>query len=105
MAAPTVSELAAFTGRTVSSEQGGAVLQVANSQVRAYVRGVGYINGEPNAELASVVLTLAARYLAHPRQISMDESEGPASASYRSNPGFFSAAEMFTMNRYRVRAL
>lgn len=103
MAAPTVSELGAFLGRAVTSEQGAAALQVATAQVKAYVRGGP--NWEPNDELASVILTLAARYLAHPRQISMDESEGPASVSYRSNPGSFSLSEIYTLNRYRTRAL
>jgi hypothetical protein len=104
MAAPTALDLGAFLGRTVSSGQGESVLQVATSQVRAYVRGQGFTDGVPNDELASVVLTLAARYFAHGRQIAMDEAVGPESVSYRSSPGSFTVAEIFTMNRYRVRS-
>ncbi|APE18265.1 hypothetical protein BOH72_26285 [Mycobacterium sp. WY10] len=105
MPAPTVLELGAFLGRTVAPEQGAAVIQVATAQVRAYTRGVGFADGEPNDELASVILGLASRYLAHPRMIAMDETEGPSSAIWRSSPGSFTVAEIFTLNRYRVRAL
>ncbi len=105
MAAPSVADLGAFTGRTVSPEQGDAVLRVADSQVRAYTRGVGYTDGVPNDELASVVLCLAARYLVHPGQIAMDLTEGPSSVNYRSSPGSFTVSEFYTMNRYRRRAL
>lgn len=78
---------------------------MATAQVRAYTRDVGFTNGVPNDELASVILCLATRYLAHPRQISLDETEGPASVSYRSSPGSFTVSEMFTLNRFRQRAL
>jgi hypothetical protein len=105
MAAPTVSDLAALAGTAVSTGQGTAVLQIATAQVRAYVRGQGFnATGEPNDELASVILCLASRYLAHPRQLAMDEAEGPSSVSFRSSPGSFSVSELFTLNRYRVNA-
>lgn len=81
------------------------MLQVATAQVRAYVRGVGFADGAPNDELAAVILCLATRYLAHPRQLAMDETEGPASVSYRSSPGSFTVSETFVLNRYRQRAL
>jgi len=104
VAAPQVSDLAAWTGQAVSQEQGAAVLQVATAQVRAYVRGNGFVDGVPNDELASVITCLAARYLAHPRQIAMDETEGPSAVGFRSSSGSFTVAELFTLNRYRVRA-
>ncbi len=106
MAAPTVNDLGDFVGRAVSAEQAGAALRVATSQVRAYVRGVGFdADGSPNDELGAVVLCLAARYLAHPRIIGLDESERPASVSFRTSPGSFTVAELYTLNRYRQRAL
>jgi hypothetical protein len=104
VATPSVADLVAFTGKAASSEQGEAVLSVANAQVRSYVRGVGYADGVPNEELAAVVLYLAARYLAH-TGVNMDLTEGPSSVSYRSSPGSFSVSETFTLNRFRVRAL
>ena len=104
MPAPTVADLGVLLGRAVASEQGAAAIQVATAQVRAYTRGEGFTDGVPNEELAAVILCLAVRLVSHPRQMAMDETEGPSSVSFRSSPGTFTLSELFTLNRYRVRA-
>lgn len=102
-AAPTSSDLAALLGRTVTPEQGAAVLQAVSGMVKAYVRGgPGW---QPNDELRSVILTCAARLVSHARQIGVSESLGPHSASWRESPVNFSLAERLTMDRYRRKAL
>lgn len=99
---PTVSDLSALLNRPVSAEQGEAVLSIATMAVRAYVRGgPGW---EPNSEQASVILTAAARLIAHPRQIDMSEAVGPQSAAWRGGWNGFSLGERLTLDRYRVTA-
>lgn len=102
MAAPTVADLSALLGRPVSAEQGQAVLSVTTQAVKAYVRGGA--NWAPNDEQASVILTAAARLIAHPRQVDMSETVGPQSASWRSSFQGFTLGERITLDRYRVTA-
>lgn len=104
MSAPTHSELGALLGRTVSSEQGQAVLSIITAMASAYTRGQGFTNGVPNAEIRAVILAAAARLLSNPRGLLVDETEGPAAVSYRSAFTGWSVAESFVLNRYRVRA-
>lgn len=63
MAAPTVSDLGALTGRTVSEEQGTAVLSIATAMASAYTRGPGFTDGVPNDEIRAVILTASARLI------------------------------------------
>jgi hypothetical protein len=105
MAAPTHTELAAFLGRAVTSEQGVAVLQVITSLAKSYTRDQGFIDGEPNDDIRAVIFTAAGRLLSNPRGLLIDETEGPASVSYRSSFQGWTTAELFVLNRYRVRAL
>lgn len=81
MSAPTYTDLGALLGRSVTEVQGNAVIQVVTSMVNAYTRGEGFTSGVPNDELCAVVLTAAARLLAHPRQLGMAETVGPESVS------------------------
>lgn len=104
MSAPTYTDLGALLGRSVTEVQGNAVIQVVTSMVNAYTRGEGFTSGVPNDELRAVVLTAAARLLAHPRQLGMAETVGPESVSYREGFTGFTVAELFTLNRYRKRA-
>lgn len=100
--APTVADLSALLGRTVSAEQGQAVLSLVTLAVRAYVRGgPGW---EPNDEEASVIKSAALRLLAHPRQIDMSEAVGPQSAAWRGGWQGFTLGERITLDRYRITA-
>lgn len=99
---PTVEDLSALLGRTVPAEQGEAVLSVATMAVRAYVRGGP--SWEPNDEESSVILTAAARLIAHPRQVDLSESVGPQSVSFRNGFQGFTLGERITLDRYRVTA-
>jgi hypothetical protein len=105
MAAPTVSDLGALTGRTVSEEQGTAVLAIVTAMASAYTRGQGFTAGVPNGELRAVILTASARLAANSGGLLYDEVEGPSQISYRSAFTGWTVPEQFVLNRYRVRAL
>jgi hypothetical protein len=97
-------ELGALLGRTVTQEQGNAVLAIVTSMAKAYTRDEGFTAGVPNDELRSVILSASARLIAHPRQLGMSENLGPESASWREGFTGWTVAELFTLNRYRKRA-
>jgi hypothetical protein len=80
------------------------VLSTITQLANAYTRGVGFTNGVPNADIAAVILTAAARLLAHPRQLAVDETVGPDSASFRAGFSGWSVLETIVLNRYRVTA-
>jgi hypothetical protein len=104
MAAPTYSDLGALTGRTVSQEQGAAVLAVVTAMASAYTRGQCFTNGVPNDEIRAVILMASARLISNTTGLLYDEVEGPSQISYRSAFTGWSVAELFALNRYRVRA-
>lgn len=105
---PEVSDLTALlygeSGQTVDSEQGTEVLATVTQLANAYTRGVGFTSGVPNADISSVILTASARLLAHPRQLPVDETVGPDSASFRTGFTGWTVLETIVLNRYRVTA-
>jgi hypothetical protein len=106
---PQVADLTALlygdSGQTVDSEQGTQVLATVTQLANAYTRGVGFTDSVPNEDISAVVTTAAARLLAHPRQLAVDETVGPDSASLPRG-GFtgWSVLETIVLNRYRVTA-
>ena len=76
------------------------VQQLAN----AYTRGVGFTSGVPNADISAVILSAAARLYAHPRQLAVDETVGPDSASFHGGFTGWTVLETIVLNRYRVTA-
>lgn len=104
MSAPTYSELGALLGQAVSQEQGTAVLAMISAMASAYTRGEGFNDGAPNSEIRAVILAAAARFISNPRGLLIDETEGPASVSYRSSFQGWTTGELYVLNRYRVRA-
>ncbi|BBX11120.1 hypothetical protein MNVM_02010 [Mycobacterium novum] len=80
------------------------IVSVITIMAKAYTRGNGFSNGEPNDELAAVVTTAAARLAANGAQIAVDETAGVFSRSIRGGFTGWSLAEQFVLNRYRVRA-
>jgi hypothetical protein len=106
---PTVSELTDLlygaSGQTVDSSQGAEVLSTVTQLANAYTRGQGFTDGIPNADISAVILTASARLLAHPRQLAIDETVGPDSASFRGGFTGWSVLETIVLNRYRVTAV
>jgi hypothetical protein len=104
MAAPTYTELAALLGRTVTEEQGSAVLSVITAMATAYTRDIGFTGGVPNDAIKAVILTGASRLISNSSGLLLDETEGPSSVSYRSAFTGWTISELGVLNRYRVRA-
>jgi hypothetical protein len=71
----------------------------------AYTRGQRFSDGIPNADISAVILTASARLLAHPRQLAVDETVGPDSASFRGGFTGWSVLETIVLQRYRVTAV
>ena len=109
MTAPQPSDLTALlygaSGQTVDSTQGAEVLSTVTQLANAYTRGVGFTDGIPNADIAAVIKTAAARRLiTNPSQLLTDSTTGPESASFRTSWTGWTVPELFALNRYRVRA-
>lgn len=78
----------------------GTVVSLVTTLARAYTRGQGFIDGEPNTDIAAVITTASARLSANPEQIPTDVG----SVSIRGGFQGWTLAETFVLNRYRRRA-
>jgi len=72
---------------------------------KAYTRSNGFTGNEPNDDIAAVITTASARFVANPKQASEAKTVGPFVLDRRSR-GFegWTIAEQLVLNRYRVRA-
>lgn len=105
MAAPTAADLSAFTGQELSADQANAVIQVVTALASAYTRGRGFTAGEPNSDIRAVILTAAARLFTDTSQIVQSQQMGPFVTQYAGDHSVqWSTAELYVLNRYRVRA-
>ncbi|MEL4358393.1 MULTISPECIES: hypothetical protein [unclassified Luteococcus] len=105
---PTAADVAAFLGRGDDPETvalAGQVLPIVTAMARAYTRDRGFVGPEPTEDVAAVLVTATARLMANPEQIRKTETVGPF--SHQVDTGFtgWTLAELFVLNRYRVRHL
>lgn len=73
---------------------------IITAMARAYTRGNGFDGTEPNGELAAVITTASARLVANPEQLQVDVGTVWTRSAFQG----FNLAELFVLNRYRVRA-
>ncbi|CAA0120925.1 Uncharacterised protein [Mycolicibacterium vanbaalenii] len=102
--AVTGQDVADFLGQgsdTTLVALAGEVVPVITAMVRAYTRGRGFTDDEPNGELAAVITTGSARMVGNPEQLHTRVG----SVEIRAGFNGFSLAETFVLNRYRKRAL
>lgn len=103
--------MAAVTGQRVADFLGGGTdtnlvalagshAQVVTQMCRAYTRDMGFADGVPNDEIASVIVTAAARLVANPQQLANDVG----GVSMRGGFNGFNLAERMVLNRYRKQA-
>ncbi len=105
---PTAHEVAAFLGR---GDDPGVValaeahLPVVATFVRAYTRGVGFTDGEPNDELDAVILTATARLVSNPSDLRASEldANGKVSVTERRDPWGWTLIERAVLHQYRRR--
>ncbi len=75
--------------------------EVVTQMARAYTRDGGFIDGEPNDEIAAVITTAAARLVANPEQLSTVVG----TVSVRGGFSGWTLTERLVLNRYRKQAL
>lgn len=82
-----------------------AVIEAAVDQItamaRAYTRGRGFVDGEPNDDISAVIVVASARLHANVGQIGADMGQRSVRAGFQG----WSMAELGVLHRYRVRAL
>ncbi|MFC9994669.1 hypothetical protein [Nocardia sp. NPDC127526] len=97
--------MADFMGRPEAEPLAAQAVPIIKAMAMAYTRGTGFEAGEPNDEIAAVIVTASARMVANPGQIETYSQAGQFTS--RSGAGFkgWELAETFVLNRYRKRAL
>ncbi|MFD6134572.1 hypothetical protein [Isoptericola sp. NPDC060257] len=104
MPAPSAEQVAGYLGKAdevaiVSLAQ--QHLPIVTAFVRAYVRGNGFADSEPNADLEAVIVSACARLTANPEQVSRYQT-----ADYAENPAVlhgFTLPELAILHLYRRR--
>ncbi len=81
-----------------------AIAQVT-VMARAYTRGRGFDDGEPNEELSAVITTASARLAANGRQTLARDRVDDVEREFRSSFVGWTLAELAVLNRYRVTAM
>lgn len=93
---------------TVTSLRSGdvaVVLPIVTTLAKAYTRGRGFIDNEPNDEIAAVIATAAARLSGNGEQLARKKVDD-VEYEYTLRGAFgWTLAEQAVLNRYRVRAM
>lgn len=76
------------------------IVAVITQFAKAYTRGNGFTDDEPNDELAAVVTAASARMAANPEQVP----HAVGGVSFAGGFQGWNLAEIAVLNRYRVRA-
>lgn len=97
-------QVADFLGQGGSEEVtnlAGQHVPVITAMARAYTRGAGFVDGEPNEEVRAVIITATARLMAHPTQLEQRVGETYTRQGFSG----WTLAETFVLNAYRRRAM
>jgi hypothetical protein len=89
----------------MSTQAAEAAVPLITAMAKAYTRDRGFVDGEPNDEVAAVITAASARLAGNARQINWSQTMGPDSADMRSYFNGWTLAEQMVLNRYRVRAM
>jgi hypothetical protein len=81
------------------------VVPMITTMAKAYTRGKGFDGNEPNAEIAEVIKSAAARFISNPSQLSQSQTAGPFTHDLRGGFNGWSLAEQAILHRYRTRAM
>lgn len=101
--AVTGQDVADFLGRGTDTTLVALAEQAApiiTAMAQAYTRDRGFTGTDPNEQIAAVITTATARLVANPEQIPTDVG----SVSIRGGFTGWTLAELFVLNRFRVRA-
>lgn len=103
---PTPDDVAAFLGRTgdaATEDRAAAQIPVVAAMVEAYVRGNGFTDGDPSADLGAVIVSATSRLVANPEH-TVEQSAGPFSIRHGVFNGW-TLPELAILHRYRKRAM
>lgn len=78
---------------------------IVTTMAKAYTRGRGFDGNTPNEELAAVITTASARLAANGQQGLWRKRVDDVEYEWRSSFAGWTLAELFVLNRYRVRAM
>lgn len=81
------------------------VIPLVTTMAKSYTRGRGFVDNEPNDELAAVIITAAARLASNGRQGLWRKRVDDVEYEWRSSFNGWTLAEQYVLNRYRVRAM
>lgn len=101
MAAVDPGDVEALTDGDVET-----VVPIVTVLAKSYTRGQGFDAGEPNQEIAAVIVTASARLAGNGPQLrrkrvdDVEDDYSPLSSSFG-----WSLAEQAVLNRYRVQAM
>lgn len=95
-----VDHLVDHRGPTPAAE----VVPVVTVLAKAYTRGRGFSDGEPNDEIAAVITTASARLAANGAGLGWRYRVDDVEREIRGGFNGWTLAEMAVLNRYRVRA-
>ena len=100
MAEVDSADVAALSGGDLDT-----IVPLITTMARSYTRGQGVDGDEPNDEISAVITTASARLAANPKQIGTSSTPGPFSEDIRGGFTGWPLAELFVLNRYRVRVM
>jgi hypothetical protein len=90
---------------SLTAGEAATVVPLVTAMARAYTRGQGFTDGEPCEEVAAVVTTAAARLAANGSQLRRQDTAGDFTRTLSDSFHGWTLAELFVLNRYRVRAM
>lgn len=107
-----VDDVLALVGDSPGGPQCAGQVPAAVAQItvmaKAYTRGAGFTAGpganEPNDELSAVITTASARLAANGAGTQFRKKVDEVEYEWRSSFTGWTLAELFVLNRYRVRA-
>jgi len=105
MATATGADVAALLEGAATEDIGTRALAAVTLMARAYTRGEGFTDDEPNDEIAAAILTASCRLARNPGGLATSETMGPFSFDVRGGFSGFTLAELAVLDQYRVHAL
>ena len=97
-------DVTALLGDLPTGAVPAAVSQIT-VMAKAYTRGNGFDDGEPNEEIEAVIVTAAARLAANGSGTQWRKKVDDVEVEYRSSFQGWTLAERFVLDRYRVKAM
>ena len=98
----------AVSPTTVTSLREGevaTVVPIVTTMAKAYTRSRGFIDNDPNEEIAAVIATASARLAANGEQLASKRVDDVEYRYSLASTFGWTLAELAVLNRYRVTAM